>query len=128
MQSEENATHSECFKAVVDNHLTYCYFKQCLDNFLHHWLDTGWHCFRFEYQAIGSIHAHGCAKLKNDPNIPLLGAKAAQGSFYTEKASQEDTEFFYQGDRPRWREEDCEVSKEQIAFNFKKYLKKSFNM
>ena len=117
MQSEENATHSECFKAVVDNHSTYCYFKQCLDNFLHYWLDTGWHCFRFEYQAIGSIHAHGCAKLKNDPNIPLLGAKA----------SQEDIEFFYQGDRPRWRE-DCEVSKEQIAFDFKKYSKKSFNM
>ena len=90
-------------KAVVINpHLTDWYFKQCLDKFLHHWLDgvldADWHWFRFEYQAKGSIRAHGCAKLKNDPNVPLLRTQAAQGWFYKEKASHEDIKFFYQGD------------------------------
>ena len=46
----------------------------------------------------GSIHAHGCAELKNNLNILLLRAQTAQGWFYTEKASQEDVEFFYQRD------------------------------
>ena len=50
-------------------------------------LDADWHWFRFEYQARASIHAHGCAKLKYYPNIPLLQAQAAQ----------EDIQFFYQG-------------------------------
>ena len=30
-------------------------------------LDAEWHWYRFEYQDRGSIHCHGCAKLKNDP-------------------------------------------------------------
>ena len=47
-QSEENATRSECMKAVVDNpHLNDWYFKQQLDKFMHHWLygvlDADWH-------------------------------------------------------------------------------------
>ena len=84
--SEENATCSKCMKAVVDNpHLTDLYFKQHLDNFLHHWLDgvlyADWHWFRFEYQARGNIHAHDCAKLKNNPNISLLRAQAAEHWF-----------------------------------------------
>ena len=33
--------------------------------------------YRFEYQAQGSTHAHGCAKLKNDPDICGLVKKAA---------------------------------------------------
>ena len=66
LQSKENATCSECMKAVVGNpHLTDWYFKQWLGNVLHHWLDgvldADWHWFWFEYQARGSIHAHGCA-------------------------------------------------------------------
>ena len=40
--------------------------------------DAEWHWLRFEYQARGSIHAHGCATLKNDPDIPTLKACAAK--------------------------------------------------
>lgn len=40
-------------------------------------LDTEWHWYHFEYQARGSTHAHGCAKLKNDPGICSLVQKAA---------------------------------------------------
>jgi hypothetical protein len=39
-------------------------------------LDAEWHWYRFEYQARGSIHCHGCAKLKNDPDIRKLRNKA----------------------------------------------------
>ena len=41
-------------------------------------LDRHWRWFRFEYQAKGSIHAHRCAKLTNDPDIPTLKACAAK--------------------------------------------------
>lgn len=30
-------------------------------------LGAEWHWYRFEYQARGSTHTHGCTKLKNDP-------------------------------------------------------------
>ena len=86
-------------------------------------MDADWHSFRCDYQARGSIQANGCTKLKSYPNIPLLRAQAAQGWFYTEKASQEDIEFFCQVDIDRGQEADCEITKEQIDFNFKKYLK-----
>ncbi len=39
-------------------------------------LDADWHWYRFEYQSRGSTHAHGCAKLKNDPGICALVEKA----------------------------------------------------
>ena len=49
---------------------------QRLEEFIRHGLngvmDAEWFWYRFEYQARGSIHAHGCAKLKNDPDIRLL--------------------------------------------------------
>jgi hypothetical protein len=38
--------------------------------------DAEWHWCRFEYQAKGSIHCHGCAKLKNDLDIRKLLNKA----------------------------------------------------
>ena len=41
-------------------------------------LDADWHWFQFEYQTTGSIHAHGCAMLKNDPDIPRLKPCAAK--------------------------------------------------
>ena len=34
---------------------------------------------RYEWQARGSIHAHGCAKLKNDPGLCDLVKRAAHG-------------------------------------------------
>ena len=42
-------------------------------------LDASWHWYRYEWQTRGSIHAHGCAKLKNDPGLCNLITKAAKG-------------------------------------------------
>ena len=42
-------------------------------------LDASWHWYRYEWQARGSIHAHGCAQLKNDPGLCDLITKAAKG-------------------------------------------------
>ena len=48
-----------------------------------HWLDhvlgTEWKWLRYEWQARGSIHAHGCAKLTNDPGLCNLVKVAAFG-------------------------------------------------
>ena len=74
-------TRSERAQAVIDNpHLTDWFFMQRLQEFVRHWLngilDAEWHWYRFEYQARGSIHCHGCAKLKNDPDIRKSRNKA----------------------------------------------------
>ena len=76
-------------------------FTQRLDDFIRHWLhgvlDRDWHWFRFEYQARGSIHAHGCAKLKNDPDIPTLISCAAKvWSLLETQCDMENFEFFPQ--------------------------------
>ena len=58
-------------------------------------LDADWHWFRFEYQARGSIHAHGCAKLKNDPDITTLRACAAKPwSLFETQSEMENFDFF----------------------------------
>ena len=54
---------------IINNpHITDWFFTQRLENFIKHWLynslDAEWHWYRFEYQARGSIHCHGVAKLK----------------------------------------------------------------
>ena len=81
LQNDEGASRSERAQAVIDNpHLTDWFFMQRLQEFVRHWLsgilDAEWHWYRFEYQARGSIHCHGCAKLKNDPDIRKLRNKA----------------------------------------------------
>lgn len=54
-----------------------------MDEFCTHWLDhlinaeCKW--IRFEWQAHGSIHPHGCAKLSNNPGFCSLVKTAAQG-------------------------------------------------
>ena len=48
-------------------------------------MDADWHWYRLEYQAWGSTHAHGCAKLKNDPGISDLVIKAAAGWLITQQ-------------------------------------------
>ena len=48
------------------------------------------HWCRYEYQARGSTHAHGCAKLRNDPGVCTLVEKAAVGWLAT-KRRQDDT-------------------------------------
>ena len=42
-------------------------------------MDAEWKWLRFEWQARVSIHAHGCAKLSNDPGLCSLVKTAAQG-------------------------------------------------
>ena len=37
----------------------------------------GW--YKFQYQARGSIHCHGVAKLKNDPGLCKLSERALKG-------------------------------------------------
>lgn len=69
---------------VINNpHITDWFFTQRLENFIKHWLygtlDAEWHWYRFEYQARGSIHCHGVAKLKNDPGLCKLSETALKG-------------------------------------------------
>ena len=80
--SSSSPSRSERHQAVIDNpHVTDWYFSTKLQDFVQHWLyqslDAEWHWYRLEYQARGSTHAHGCAKLKNDPGIYSLVQKAA---------------------------------------------------
>ena len=77
-------THQMRVQAVINNpHITDWYFSSKLSDWIDHWLyktlDTEWHWCRYEYQARGSTHAHGCAKLKNDPGLCTLVEKAAVG-------------------------------------------------
>ena len=69
---------------VINNpHITDWFFTQRLENFIKYWLyhslDAEWHWYRFEYQARGSIHCHGVAKLKNDPGLCKLSERALKG-------------------------------------------------
>ena len=71
-------THAMRVEAVINNPpITDWYFTSRLSDFIKHWLydtfDAEWHWYRYEYQARGSTHAHGCAKLKNDPGISSGG-------------------------------------------------------
>ena len=75
-------TYSDRVQAIIDQpHLTDWYFTSKLTDILQSWLydvlDANWHWYRLEYQSRGSTHAHGCAKLKNDPGICTLVQKAA---------------------------------------------------
>ncbi len=77
-------THSMRVQAVISNpHITDWYFTSRISDFVKHWLydslDADWHWYRLEYQARGSTHAHGCAKLKNDKGICTLVETAATG-------------------------------------------------
>ena len=84
LQEPEDPTPSIRIKAVIDHpHLTDSYFVTRLEEFCNHWLDnvlgTEWKWLRYEWQARGSIHAHGCAKLNNDPGLCNLVKVAAFG-------------------------------------------------
>ena len=83
---------------VINNpHIIDWFFTQRLENFIKHWLynslDAEWHWYRFEYQARGSIHCHGVAKLKNDPGLCQLSETALKGylaEVSLDKAEQSD--------------------------------------
>ena len=80
----EEISHGMRVQAVIDNpHITDWFFSSKLSDWLHHWLydslaiGAEWHWYRYEYQARGSTHAHGCAKLSNDPGLCKLVEKVA---------------------------------------------------
>ena len=69
---------------VINNpHITDWFFTQRLESFIKYWLynslNAEWHWYRFEYQARGSIHCHGVAKLKNDPGLCKLSGTTLKG-------------------------------------------------
>ena len=89
--TQTEVTHSMRVNAVIKNpHLTDWFFHSKLKDFVKFWLhktlDAEWYWFRYEYQARGSTHAHGCAKLKNDPGLCELVKIAAIG-WMEEKAN-----------------------------------------
>ncbi|XP_028418913.1 uncharacterized protein LOC114544479 [Dendronephthya gigantea] len=98
---QKGCSRTERAQAVIDNpHMTDWFFMQRLQEFIKHWLQgvlgAEWFWYRFEYQARGSIHAHGCAKLKNDPDIRLLRKRACQAVLEKEKENEmspDDFEF-----------------------------------
>lgn len=82
MHDTPSPSRSMCVQSVIDHpHIADWFFTVKLSEFVQQWLykalDAEWHWYRFEYQARGSTHAHGCAKLKNDPGICSLVQKAA---------------------------------------------------
>ena len=69
LEEPNNATPAIGIKAVIDHpHNTDSYFitrlEVCNKHWLHHVMDAEWKWIRCEWQARGSIHDHGCAKLK----------------------------------------------------------------
>ena len=66
LQEPNNAVPSIRIRAFIDSpHITDAYFVSRLNEFCTHWpdheMDVEWKWLRFEWQARGSIHAHGCA-------------------------------------------------------------------
>ena len=91
--SNDEVTHPMRVNAVINNpHITDWFFHAKLTDFvkcfLYDTLDVEWYWYRYEYQARGSTHAHGCAKLKNDPDLCKLVNIAAVG-WIEEKANQD---------------------------------------
>lgn len=83
-------THQMRMQAVISNpHITDRYFTAKLSDWIDHWLyktlDAEWHWCRYEYQACGSAHAHGCAKLTNNSGVCTLVEKVAVGWLATKR-------------------------------------------
>jgi len=81
---KSDSTNENRRQNVIDNpHIVDWFFDQRVKSFIKHWLyDTlgaSWHWYRYEYQARGSIHCHGTAKLKNDPGLCELTEIALKG-------------------------------------------------
>ena len=89
----DDITAEERRMNVINNpHLVDWFFTKRVEQFVKHWLynclGAEWHRYRYEYQARGSIHCHGIAKLKSDPGLCDLTDKALKG-FLAEKLSAE---------------------------------------
>ncbi len=78
-----NSSETKRRNVINNPHITDWFFTQRLETFIKYWLykslDAEWHWHRFEYQARGSIHCHGVAKLKNDPGLCKLSEIALKG-------------------------------------------------
>ena len=90
--TQTDLTHGMRVNAVIKNpHITDWFFHSKLKDFVNFWLhktlQVDWYWYRYEYQARGSTHAHGCAKLKNDPGLCELVKIAALG-WKEEKANK----------------------------------------
>ena len=78
-------TDSQRRENVINNpHLLDWFFTERVEKFVKHWLKntlgSTWHWFRYEYAVQrGSIHCHGVAKLKSDPNLCELSQTALKG-------------------------------------------------
>ena len=88
-----NTTSHERRQNVINNpHIVVWFFTKRLESFIKYWLyntlDAKWHWYRFEYQGRGSIHCHGIAKLKNDPDLCELTNIALKG-YLAEKLKNE---------------------------------------
>ena len=62
-------------------HLTDAWFAFRVEEYVK-WLygdDLDWLWWRTEYQSRGSAHAHGCVRLKNQPDVDLLYRNAVRG-------------------------------------------------
>ena len=76
---------SERRKNVINNpHLLDWFFTERTEQFVKYWLQNTlgatWYWFRYEYAIQrGSIHCHGVAKLKSDPNLCELSHIALKG-------------------------------------------------
>ena len=89
-ENSGDLNHEQRRKNVTDNpHLVGCFFTKRIENLIRYWLyetlNAEWHWHRYEYQARGSIHCHGMAKLKDDPGMCKLGEIALK-VFLAEKA------------------------------------------
>ena len=93
----DSSTDNKRQNVINNPHITDWFFTQRLESFikycLYNSLDAEWHWYRFEYQARGSIHCHGVAKLKNDPGLCKLSETALKGHLAEvsiDKADQAD--------------------------------------
>ena len=93
----DNCTNEERRQNEIDNpHIVDWFFNQRLENFIKNWLygtlGAAWHWYRYEFQARGSIHCHGTAKLKNDPGLCELTEVALKGFLAEQKLEQKSCE------------------------------------
>ena len=79
----DSSTNNKRQNVINNPHITDWFFTQRLESFIEHWLYNSLgakcHWYRFEYQARGSIHCHGVAKLENDPGLCKLSERALRG-------------------------------------------------
>lgn len=90
--SPEQLTNERRRQNVINNpHIIDWFFTKRVESFIKYWLydilKAEWHWYRYEYQARGSIHCHGTAKLKTDPGLCDLSQIALKG-FLVEKLQE----------------------------------------